>query len=54
MSVRDFPESLSQAMLAGVMLVGGLGVPSSLGGRRPVSLDPSSDTPGFPNFLYIQ
>ena len=23
-------------------------------GRRPVSLDPSSDTPGFPNLLYNQ
>ena len=29
MSIGDFPESLSQAMLVGVMLVGGLGVSSS-------------------------
>ena len=28
MSIGDFPESLSQAMLVGIMLVGGLGVPS--------------------------
>ena len=26
MAVGDFPESLSQAMLVGIMLVGGLGV----------------------------
>ena len=26
MSIGDFPESLSQAMLVGIMLVGGLGV----------------------------
>ena len=26
MSIRDFPESLSQAMLVGIMLVGRLGV----------------------------
>ena len=26
MSIGDFPESLSQAMLVGVILVGGLGV----------------------------
>ena len=27
MSIGDFPDSLSQAMLVGIMLVGRLGVP---------------------------
>ena len=39
MSIGDSPESLSQAMLVGVMLVGGLGIASSPAHRlRPISL----------------
>ena len=38
MSVENFPESLSQAMLVGVMLVGGLGV-MWLSGLVHASLD---------------
>ena len=46
MSVGDFPESLSQAILVGIILVGRLGVHNSLpfgsgarGGRKPYLAD---------------
>ena len=51
MSIGDFPESLSQAILAGIMLVGRLGVPDSTRGRRCSSAGGNSHALRLRSFL---